>query len=175
MGSERDTPDGSPVAAATDVDEGAKAAEAEPAGEREGRSARGPRRGVRSIVVLLFLGLAAFYVATLRPREQHVRVVLGSEAPQVSAVELRYVASDGEVAREARFTYTPGRAPRVVAHEPELPDGDYRLEIDLDARDGRRTVQRQVTLGGGSTQVDVSDVLRRRDPETKPANGDEAR
>lgn len=160
MGSERDTPDGSPP-------------EAEPAPKGNGGAA--PRRRVRSIVILGFAAFAAFYVATLRPREQHVRIVLGAGAPEVSAVELRYVAADEEVAREARFTYTPGRAPRVVAHEPELPDGPYRLEIDLDARDGRRMVQRQVTLGGGSTQVDVSDALGRRQPEVEPANGDEAR
>lgn len=153
MNSERDTPEGAPL-------------DAEPA--RKGDGGAAPRRRVRSIVVLVFAGLAAFYVATLRPQEQHVRIVLGGGAPEVSAVELRYVAADGEVAREARFTYTPGRTPRIVAHEPELPNGEYRLEIDLDVRDGRRTVQRQVTLGGRSTQVDVSDALRQRQPGAEP-------
>ena len=102
----------------------------------------------------------ALYIGRQGPQEQHVRIVLGSGAPDVTGVDLRYVGDDGDIAREAHFVYPKGGAPRVVAHEPKLPNGPYRLEIDLDARDGRRAVQRQVTLGGGSTQVDVSNVLQ---------------
>lgn len=53
--------------------------------------------------------------------------------------------------------------PRVVAHELRLPNGEYRLDIEVDTRDGRRAVQRRVTLEGGSTQVDVSTALTRED------------
>ena len=77
---------------------------------------------------------------------------------------------------------------RIVSHEPQLPNGDYRLEVDVDvepdpgdsgpsgrsdrnaseneaspSNEGRRAIQRQVTLGGGSTQVDLSTALGRRD------------
>ncbi|MBX3258542.1 MAG: hypothetical protein KIS78_19525 [Labilithrix sp.] len=121
----------------------------------------GSRRPITRFAFLLVGLLVALYLGTLRPQEQHVRVVLGAGAPDVTAVDLQYVAGDGEVAREAHFAYPAGAAPRVVAHEPQLPNGEYRLQIEVDARDGRRGVQRQVTLGGGSTQVDVSGALAR--------------
>lgn len=119
-----------------------------------------PRRGRTALLVVVGVALAAFaYLRTQGPQEQHVRVVLGSGAPGVVGLHLEYVDPDGDVAREARFTYEAGGAPRVVAHDAPLRNGEYRLQIDIDARDGRRTVQRQVTLGGGSTQIDVSSKL----------------
>ena len=122
------------------------------------------RRPLSRFIFLVFGLLVAFYLGTKRPQEQHVRVVLGAAASDVTMVDLQYVATDGDVAREAHFTYPKGAAPRVVAHEPELPNGEYRLQIDLDTIDGRRAIQRQVTLGGGSTQVDVSSALTRDKP-----------
>lgn len=104
------------------------------------------------------LGLAA-YLGRLGPHEQHVRVVLGNGAPLVTAVGIQYLGADGEVARETRIDYAASGAPRIVAHDPELRNADYLVQIDLDTREGRRTVQRQVTLGGGSTQIDVASVL----------------
>jgi len=119
--------------------------------------------------VLLAAGLgAAFYLGTLAPKTQHVRVVLGDGAPLVTGVTLAYLAENGEALREAELHWALGSAPRVVAHEPELPNGEVRLRIDLDAREGRRTVERRVTLGGGSTQVDVSRALVRDDKPEKP-------
>ncbi len=127
-----------------------------------------------SLLFLVFGALVAVYLGTQGPKEQHVRIVLGPAASDVTSLDVRYVSDDGEVARSTHFTYAPGAAPRIVSHEPQLPNGEYRLEIDVDladpapdgaapARDGRRTVQRQVTLGGGSTQVDVSTALTRAD------------
>ena len=104
------------------------------------------------------LGVAA-YLGKLGPREQHVRVVLGNGAPLVSAVGIQYLDPDGTLARETRIDYAGSGAPRIVAHDPELRNADYLVQIDLETRDGRRTVQRQVTLGGGSTQIDVASVL----------------
>lgn len=117
------------------------------------------RRPLTRLVFLVFGLLVALYLGRQGPQEQHLRVVLGSAAPDVTGVDLQYVSRDGDVVREAHLIYPKGGAPRVVSHEPKLPNGEYRLQIDVDARDGRRTVQRQVTLGGGSTQVDVSSVL----------------
>lgn len=132
----------------------------EPAGELQPTPvAPSKRRPFTRFALLAFGILVALYFGQKAPREQHVRVVLGAAAPDVTAVELQYVNRDGDLARETRLIYPPGGAPRVVAHEPRLPDGEYRLQIDVDAHGGRRTVQRQVTLGGGSTQVDVSSVL----------------
>ena len=122
-----------------------------------------PRRRVLPFAVLAAGGLLAAHLASKTPREQHLALVLGDRAATVTGLELQYVAADGEVARIARFTFEPGRAPRVLSLTPELIDGDYRLRIDLDSREGRRSVERRVTLGGGTTQVDVAS-----EPRTSP-------
>lgn len=112
---------------------------------------------------MLVLGggaLLAAYLGSKSPRDQHVTYVLGGSAPEVTQLEIQYVTPDGDVARAARMTFEPGQAPRVVSHEPQLADGDYRLRIDLDStRQGRRSVERRVTLGGGTTQVDLAGTL----------------
>jgi hypothetical protein len=126
------------------------------------------RRRITSLAFLAVGALVAWYLGTQGPQEQHLRVVLGAAAPDVTAVGLQYISKDGDVARETRFVYPQGGAPRVVAHEPQLPNGEYRLQIDVDARDGRRAVQRQVTLGGGSTQIDVSSALMREEKPPEP-------
>jgi hypothetical protein len=144
------------------------AAAAEPsAAEPSETPSRPAPRGRRPLTRLAFLAfglLVALYLGTQGPHEQHVRIVLGAAAAEVTAVDLQYIALDGDVVREAHFAYPNGAAPRIVAHELQLPNGDYRLQIDVDARDGRRGIQRQVTLGGGSTQVDVSSALARETP-----------
>ena len=125
-----------------------------------GRSVANERR--RKLLPFLVLGagaLIAAYLSSKSPRDQHLRLILGPRADQVTGVELQYVAEDGEVARDARMTFGAGQAPRIVSHEPQLADGDYRLRIDLDTREGRRSIERRVTLGGGTTQVDVTSVL----------------
>lgn len=101
------------------------------------------------VAVAMYLGRAA-------PKTQHVRFVLGSRSTSVSALEIAYFDAAGDVARQTRLVYDEG-APRVVAHEPELLDGDYRVRIDIDAQEGRRSVERRVTLrGDGTTSVDLS-------------------
>lgn len=111
-------------------------------------------------IAFLAFGLAvAAYLATQGPREQHVNIVLGAAASEVVRLDLQYVDAEGEVAREARLVYPDGGAPRVVAHAPELPDGTYRLRVDVGTRERRVPVERSVTLGGGSTQIDLSQAL----------------
>jgi hypothetical protein len=112
-------------------------------------------------VALLVMGLAvAAYLGARGPREQHVNFVLGDLAPDVRGLTVQYVSDDDEVARDVRLAYADGAAPRVVSHEPKLADGSYRLRIDLDTRERRVSVERSVTLGGGSTQVDLSRALK---------------
>lgn len=137
-----------------------EAPEPGPAGAAGPSPAPGRRR-LGSYLFLAFGLLVTLYLGTQGPTEQHVRIVLGDGAPGVTALDLRYLGSGGEVAREAHFDWLAGEAPRVVPHELRLPSGEYALEIDVDAREGRRAVRRRVTLGGGSTQVDVSSALER--------------
>ena len=109
---------------------------------------------------LLAGGLAvAGYLGTRAPRDQHVTLVLGPAADRVNGLEIQYLAADGDLARDARMAFEMGAAPRVVAHEPHLADGDYTLRIDVDTREGRRSTERRVTLGGGTTQIDLAGLL----------------
>jgi hypothetical protein len=117
------------------------------------------RRRLGSLVLLIAGVCLALYLSKVDPQEQHIRIVLGAKAPEVTMVALQYVAQDGEIARDARFSYRAGSAPRVIAHEPQLASGDYRIQIEVETPGGRRTIQRQATLGGGSTQIDVSNAL----------------
>lgn len=120
---------------------------------------------------MLAAGLGAvLYLGSKKPREQHVRVVLGDRAADVTALELTYATPSGDVARHARLSFDAA-APRIVAHDPELADGDYVLRIEVDAREGRRSTERRVTLAGGTTQIDLVDVLspsRSPKPRTVP-------
>lgn len=120
-----------------------------------------PRRIPRPLKFVLLAGglLVALYFGTKAPRDQHVRLVLGERSSAVTGVALQYVVDGAgaadEVAREARLAFPEG-APRVVSHDPSLADGDYRLRIDLETRQGRRSAERRVRLGGGSTQIDLT-------------------
>lgn len=116
----------------------------------------GPPRPRRLLLRLLILAaglLVLVYFTQQAPHDQHVRLVLGDKAGEVTAVELSYATPQGEVMREARMAFDRGGAPRVVSHDPKLPDGDYSLRIEVDTREGRRSTERRVTLGGGTTQV----------------------
>ena len=104
-------------------------------------------------------GLVAAYLAARSPRDQHVTLVLGPAAGRVTGIEMQYVAADGDVARDVRMAFPEGQAPRIVSHEPKLADGEYRVLIELDTREGRRSVERRVTLGGGTTHVDLASVV----------------
>ncbi|MBS2017952.1 MAG: hypothetical protein JST00_34065 [Deltaproteobacteria bacterium] len=142
--------------------------ESEPeAREREREPGEAPKKPIPRPLKLVLLGaglVVALYFGAKAPRDQHVRLVLGDRAPDVTGVSLQYVpeAHEGadDVAREARLAFPEG-APRVVPHDPALADGEYRVRIDLDTRQGRRSVERRVRLGGGSTQIDLAAELAR--------------
>jgi hypothetical protein len=116
---------------------------------------------------LLLLGAALVVALVLGrqwPKEQTVHYVLGESAPRVVELDARYAsAGEGEDwTREASFRYAVGLAPRVVTHEPSLPDGDYTVEIDVVGDKDRSRVRRRVTLtGGGSTSIDLAGTMPR--------------
>lgn len=113
-----------------------------------------------SLAVLVVGAIVTVLLATRTPRDQHLRLVLGDAAPAVTALEVTYL-DEGDPARETRLAFEAGRAPRVVALDPSLANGTYVLRIEADTREGRQTVERQVTLSGGTTQVDLSAALPR--------------
>jgi hypothetical protein len=122
----------------------------------------------KRLLRLLLLGAAlvvAMLLARHWPKEQTVHYVLGDGAARVEEVDARWAAgrSSEDWTREATFRYAPGQAPRIVTHEPRLPDGDYTVEIEIaSASAARNVVRRNVTLsGGGSTSIDLADSVPR--------------
>ena len=132
-----------------------------PEGKKSEPKARSPLFRIGKLLLLAAGVAAVLYFAGRAPKEQHVRIVLGEVALDVTGLDLEYASasSGGDVMRTTQLHFAPGAAPRVVSHDPSLPDGDYRLRIEVETRESRRTVETQVTLGGGSTQVNVSRAL----------------
>jgi hypothetical protein len=118
-----------------------------------------PRRRALPLVLFAVLGVALYsFLAPKFPKEQTVNVVLGDAAPKVTALTLRYVPSgEREAEREARFNFPQG-TPRIVRHEAQLRDGDYRVEIELTGDHARSQLSRNVTVRGGATSLDVSEA-----------------
>jgi hypothetical protein len=123
---------------------------------------------------LLPLGIAAvglavyFFLAPKAPVDQAIRVVLGDAAPRVVEVDVRYVAAgpNPDLTREVTFRYAPGAAPRIVSHEPRLANGDYVVQMEFGISTAsnassvaRVSVDRSVTLQGGTMSIDVSRAL----------------
>jgi hypothetical protein len=115
------------------------------------------RRG--PFVLLAVLGVGAYsFLAPKFPKEQAVNVVLGDAAPKVTDLTLRYVpAGEREPEREATFHFAQA-TPRIVHHDAQLRDGDYRVEIELRGDHARSELSRNVTFRGGSTSIDVSEA-----------------
>jgi hypothetical protein len=117
----------------------------------------------KRIARLLFLVAALVAVlagAGLKwPRDQTVHYVLGDAAPRVEEVDARWGEArmaPEDWTREATFRYAPGGAPRVVTHEPRLPDGDYTVQIEILASRERNVVTRHVRLAGGVTSIELA-------------------
>ncbi len=118
----------------------------------------------KRIARLLFLAaglLIALYLARSWPREQTIHYVLGDAAPRVEEVDARWApaaaAATDEWARQVSFHYARGAAPRIVTHEPRLPDGDYTVEIEIvAANDEKAIVRKHVTLSGGPTSIELA-------------------
>jgi hypothetical protein len=110
--------------------------------------------------ILLVIAAAAIIVVMGKscPKDQVIHVVLGEAAPRVEEVVIRYGQNE-DFQREARFRYEAGKAPRILAHEPKLAEGEYTVEIELLARNNRNTVRRRVTLAGATTSIDVSEQV----------------
>ncbi len=100
----------------------------------------GRRERLGSGISMLILVTAALATATVLgkhgPKDQTVHYVLGSAAARVEEVDASWIPWDKhgesqESLRDVSFRYAPGHAPRVVTHEPRLPDGDYTVKIEI--------------------------------------------
>lgn len=123
-----------------------------------------PTRRRAGFLVVGAAALGVYFILAPRwPKDQVVHIVLGDAAPRIQEVRVRY-ASDAQSragqaedwTREASFRYALNSAPRVITHEPRLPDGDYVVEIDLVSPSTPVTVRRHVALQGGTSSIDVS-------------------
>jgi hypothetical protein len=125
----------------------------------------------RRLLPLLFIAIGAAFYFTLAPHwpaDQHVRIVLGERAPRVEEVTLRCATSERSSSddwlREVTFRYAKGSAPRIVSYEPRLVRGDYLVEVEIHSDDGRVvTLDRHVTLAGGTTSIDLPEASVLRD------------
>jgi hypothetical protein len=124
------------------------------------------KRLVRMLLLSAVL-LVALYFARQWPKDQTVHYVLGDAAPRVEEVDAKWapgIAATEDWTREASFRYAPGKAPRVVTHEPRLPDGDYTVEIEIVAANQAHeknevVVRKHVILGGGATSIQLADAV----------------
>ena len=98
------------------------------------------------------------YLSEKAPKEQHVRFVVGAAAPRLVRLTCEYEGNEG-VMRTADFTYDHGEAPRVIAHDPELPSGLYTLHLRVFSKEGQNTVERRVTLSQGTVSVDLAESV----------------
>ena len=125
------------------------------------------KRALRMLVLAAVL-MVALYFARQWPKDQTVHYVLGDAATRVEEVDARWapgIAATEDWTREASFRYAPGKAPRIVTHEPRLPDGDYTVEIEIvalnDATEARARVRKHVTLTGGATSIQLAESVPR--------------
>jgi hypothetical protein len=131
------------------------------------------KKRLARMIALSAVLLIGLYFAREWPKDQTVHYVLGDSAPRVEEVDARWapgIAATADWTREASFRYPPGKAPRVVTHEPRLPDGDYTVEIeivvasanhDAPAQKNEVVVRKHVVLGGGATSIDLADAVPR--------------
>ena len=135
-------------------------------------------------LIVVAVAAAVYYILQPHwPSDQSIHIVLGDAAPKVLELDVRYLpgspahpVTDPELARSVSFRYAEGAAPRIVSHEPRLANGDNVVQMELalshsaaPRTDGgvgsdkpvRLTVERSVSLQGGTTSMDVSPELLR--------------
>jgi len=127
------------------------------------------------------------------PKDQTVHYVLGAGAAHVEQIDAAWAADTREVRSagggtaggsertsdseepilDVSYRYPVGEAPRVITHEPRLPDGDYTVKIEIVGDRGRAVVLRHVTLNGaGALSIDLAtaaeDAARTPTPGNAP-------
>jgi hypothetical protein len=127
----------------------------------------------RVLLARLVVPAAAVAVAAVLsrtwPKDQTVHYVLGDGAARVEELDARWASGkdpdDTDTwLREVAFRYAPGKAPRVVTHEPRLANGEYTVEIEIVAANegaappgvSTARVRRHVVLGGGVTNIELA-------------------
>jgi len=119
------------------------------------------------LLLLASVLVVGLYFAPRLPKDQTVHYILGDAAPRVEELVARWapgVAADEDWTREASFRYAAGKAPRIVTHEPRLPDGDYTVEIEIVAANEAHqrndvVVRKRVTLSGGATSIELGGAV----------------
>ncbi len=113
------------------------------------------------MAVLAGVLAVAAILARRWPKDQTVHYLLGSAAPRVEELEVRWApgVSSEDWVRQATFRYEPGQAPRVVTQQARLADGDYTVEIEVKGDGGPAIVRKKVTLSGGSTSIELGEVI----------------
>jgi hypothetical protein len=116
-------------------------------------------RRLAPLVFVAAIGALWLVLGRKLPHAQTLHVILGSAAPRVTEVRLTY-AEGAEAIREATFHWAEGAAPRIVTHEPRLADGEYRVHIEVTARNGHATVERTVKIEENPVSIDVQEAVQ---------------
>ncbi len=132
-------------------------ASAEAAKEDPVDLSKAPKLGRRPVLIFAgaALGLYALFGPKL-PREQRIRVPLGSARATAREARIAWWSTGGEPLREASFSFAPGEAPEALIHELRLPDGDYDVDVEIVLMEGRTASRKRVTVSGATTTLDVS-------------------
>lgn len=130
---------------------------AEAANEDPVDLSKAPKLGRRPVLIFAgaALGLYALFGPKL-PREQRIRVPLGSARATAREARIAWWSTGGEPLREASFSFAPGEAPEALIHELRLPDGDYDVDVEIVLMEGRTASRKRVTVSGATTTLDVS-------------------
>jgi hypothetical protein len=115
------------------------------------------RLGRRPLLIFAGGGIALYALFSAGvPKDQRLRLLLGSRAKTASRVTLTWSATSGEVLREATYSFPPGTAPEALIQELRLADGDYDLDVEIVTREGRTAERKRVTVRGATTTLDMS-------------------
>jgi len=118
------------------------------------------RRWLRLGVFGAFLGVAAALVLPNVPRDQNVRLHLGSGSTKVVRATARITrdATSGWD-RETTWRFDNGAPPSIVWRF-ELPNGNAEVEVELASSASIASQRTKVELKGEETTVELAEAMR---------------
>jgi len=123
-----------------------------------GPSSKARARLIRIAVFAVVAAVGAWFILPKAPHEQNLRLHLGSGSSRVVRATAR-VGRGGAWDRETTWTFEHG-APPAIAWKFELPNGKADVEVELASSASIVGTKTNVQLGGGETNVELSETMR---------------
>jgi hypothetical protein len=124
----------------------------------EAPSSKSRRMMLRIAVFATVAAIAAVFVYPAAPREQHLRLHLGSGSSLLVGASAR-IGRGGAWDRATTWHFDAG-APPSIAWDFELPNGGADVEIELSTKSDSVTKKVHVELSGGDTTVELADAMK---------------